>query len=71
MTVGELKKMLDSMPTDMEIELFNPCYEWYGLEPIQRKSLKRIDNKLVFNFSGVWDEYDFKSYQNERRNKRG
>lgn len=71
MKVSELKRIIGKLPDDMEIEIFNGDCEWYGLRPIAHESLKRMDDKLVLNFGGEWDEYDVAAFRETRRKSKG
>jgi hypothetical protein len=71
MRVADLKHIIEKLPDDMDVEIFNNSYEWYGLESIKQKAMKRLDDKLVLNFGGEWDDYEVNAYREERRKAKG
>jgi hypothetical protein len=67
MNIKELRKLISDIPDETEVSIFNSSYEWYGEEEMLGVGWKLINNKFVYIFSGCWDEYDVKDYEESHK----
>lgn len=67
MTVESLMNLFSEYPYDTIIEIFNPGYEWYGLDQIPPEAWKYIDGRLVLSFGlGKWSDHEVTDYRAKR-----
>ena len=67
MTLKEFRSITKSMPDTIEMEIFNPCFEWYGLEPMYKEAWKKINGKLIFSFGNMkWENTEMKEYKKQK-----
>lgn len=68
MTVKEMRSLLEYLPDDTVIELFNDAAEWYGIEVIDSGAWQTVNGKLVLMFGNYkWDKHALESYYRENK----
>lgn len=58
-TVGDLRQLLEGLPDETAIEIFNDSSEWYGVDRVVPDQFRLIDDRLVLNFGGPWSQYEY------------
>ena len=64
MKLSEFNKLVEGLPDDTDMVIFNASYEWYGSDFMNIKAWEIIDGKLVYSFcNDAMDKYDRDDYK--------